>query len=345
MKKFKFTNKNACLVLDDLTSEYFMGAPLEEGFLVVADSLTFFVDARSYHGVKKGLEDKGVDVRLYSALTDIKDFLTEIGTENLYLDFSKVSVKRYNELLSFGLELKDAEDILSSMRAIKTNEEKESLVKACEIAQKALYKAIESVKIGISELELKEQIEKSIKEFDGSGTSFDTIVAFGKNGAIPHHKTDSTILQNDMPILIDMGAKYKGYCSDITRTFFFGKPTEKFVGCYNAVLKANEVAIENIKCGTLTCDADGFARKVLTEKGLGEYFTHSLGHGVGREVHEFPYLSPKKSAELKEDMVFTIEPGVYLENEFGIRIEDTVLLTNEGVKRLFTDSKELKIIK
>ena len=345
MKKYKFTNKNACLVLDDLTSEYFMGAPLEEGCLVVADRLTFFVDARSYHGVKKSLEEKGVEVRLYSALADIKEFLSEIGTECLYLNFAQVSIKRYNEFLSFGLELKDAEEILSSFRAIKTKEEKKNLKKACEIAQNALYKAMEIVRVGISELELKADIEKRILEFGGSAPSFETIVAFGKNSAVPHHKSGTTILQKDMPILIDMGAKYKGYCSDITRTFFFGEPTERFVECYNVVLKANEVAITNIKCKTLTCDADGFARKVLSENGLGEYFTHSLGHGVGREVHEFPYLSPKKKAELKKDMVFTIEPGVYFENEFGVRIEDTVLLTNKGVKRLFTDGKELKIIK
>ena len=345
MKNIKFDNKNACLVFDDLTSEYLIGAPLEEGYLVVADRKTCFIDARSYNGVKKSLEEKGVDVKLFKSLDDIKDFLTEIGTKNLYLDFSKTSVKRYNQLNKFGFIIKDVEETFNHIRAIKSQKEIEYLVKACDIAQKALYRALEMVKVGISELELKEQIENNIIEFGGSGTSFETIVAFGKNGAIPHHKTSQDKLKNNQAILIDMGAKYKGYCSDITRTLFFGEPSKKFVDCYNAVLSANQTAIDKIKCGVGACSADAFARTVLEKEGLGEYFTHSLGHGVGMEVHEFPTLSPKKTDELKENMVFTIEPGVYFENEFGIRIEDTVLLTNKGVKRLFTDSKELKIIK
>ena len=345
MKNIYFDNKNACLVFDDLTSEYLIGAPLEEGYLVVADRKTCFIDARSYNGVKTSLEEKGVDVRLFKSLADIKNFLTEIGTKNLYLDFSKTSVKRYKELTEFGFIIKDAEEILNLARSIKSETEIKDIKKACVIAQKALYKALETVKVGISELELKEQIENNIIEFGGSGTSFETIVAFGKNGAIPHHKTSEEKLENNQAILIDMGAKYNGYCSDITRTFFFGSPSQKFVEYYNAVLSANEIAIDKINCGTSTCSADAFARTVLEKAGLGEYFTHSLGHGVGMEVHEYPTLSPKQKAELKENMVFTIEPGVYIENEFGIRIEDTVLLTNKGVKRLFTDSKELKIIK
>ena len=176
MKNFKFDNKNACLVIDDLTSEYLIDAPLEEGFLVVADKKTCFIDARSYHGVKDCLMAKGIDVRLYKSLTDIKDFLTEIGAEKLYLDFSKTSVKRYNEFLSFGIEILDAEQIISHCRSIKNQVEVENIIKACEIAENALYKALETVKLGISELELKNRIENNILEFGGSGTSFETIV-------------------------------------------------------------------------------------------------------------------------------------------------------------------------
>ena len=126
---------------------------------------------------------------------------------------------------------------------------------------------------------------------------------------------------------------------------FFGNPDKEFIDCYDAVLKANEIAEQKIKCGTLTDEADGFAREYLKEKGLDKYFTHSLGHGLGLEIHEYPTLSFRKKDEITEKMLFTIEPGVYLEGKFGIRIEDTVLLTKDGVKRLFTDSKELKIIK
>ena len=345
MKNYPFSNKNACLVLDDLTSQYFINSSLEEGYLVLADNKTCFIDARSYSGVKDSLISKNVDVKLLKDINDVNDFLTEIKTKNLYLDFSKTSVKSYNQFLAWGFNIQDSSDIINEMRAQKTSEEIDKTIIACEIAQKALYSALDSVKEGITELELKDIIEKKVIEFGAEGTSFETIVAFSKNSAVPHHKSNHTKLEKDMPILIDMGAKYKGYSSDITRTLFFGNPPKEFVNKYNAVLKANVIAEKSIKIGDTTLVADGYARDVLKEFGLEKYFTHSLGHGIGLEVHEYPTLSPKRKQELKENMLFTIEPGVYFEGEFGIRIEDTVLLTKNGIKRLFTDSKELVIIK
>ncbi len=345
MKKHSFSNKNACLITDEITGKYIMGTSLDEGYLILADENTCFLDARYFSGVNKTLESLGVKAKLYSSLEDIKIFLQSISTENLFIDFSKTTVKDYNGYKKFGFSISDSETIIKDMRQVKEKCEIESTISACEIAQKALYKGLEQVRLGISESELRDKIERCIFEFGGEGTSFETIVAFGENGAIPHHKTGSTKLENNMPILIDMGARYNGYCSDITRTAFFGNPTEEFKACYDAVLKANELAEQSIKVGTTTDVADGFARNYLKEKGLDKYFTHSLGHGIGLEIHEHPTLSYRKKDELKENSLFTIEPGVYLDGKFGIRIEDTVLLTKNGIKRLFTDSKELKIIK
>ncbi len=344
MKNYPFSNENACLVLDDLTSQYFISAPLDDGYLVVADKKTCFIDARSFSGVKDNLISKGIEVKLLTDVNDVKEFLSELNTKNLYLDFSRTSIKTYNEILAWGFEIKDSQDVINEMRALKSVQEIENTFRACEIAQKALYKGLESVALGITELELKDIIERKIIEFGGEGPSFETIVAFSKNSAVPHHKSDKTKLEKDVPILIDMGAKYKGYSSDITRTVFFGNPTKEFVNRYNAVLKANLTAEKNIKIGDTTCVADGYARSELEKEGLAKYFTHSLGHGIGLEIHEYPTLSPKRKDELKENMLFTIEPGVYFDGEYGIRIEDTVLLTKDKVKRLFTDSKELKII-
>ncbi len=345
MKKHSFSNKNACLITDEITAKYIMGATLDEGYLVLADEKTLFVDARYFFGVKDELNKLGVQVKLYSSIDDVKDFLIQIGTEKLFIDFSKVTVKEYNEYKKFGVQIEDCESIIKEMRAVKTQVEIENTIKACEIAQKALDKGLEQVRLGMTELELKDIIENYILELGGEGPSFETIVAFSKNGAVPHHKTGETRLEEDMPILIDMGARYNGYCSDITRTVFFGNPNKEFINCYDAVLKANELAEESITVGTITDVADGFARNYLKEKGLDKYFTHSLGHGIGLEIHEYPTLSFKRKDKLKENMLFTIEPGVYLDGKFGIRIEDTVLLTKDGIKRLFTDSKELKIIK
>ena len=345
MKKYPFSNKNACLIADQTTATYLIGESLEEGYLVLTDEKTCFIDARSFFGVKDAFEKKGIKVMLLNSIVDVKDFLTGIGTENLFIDFSKTTVKQYLEIQGWGFSVNDCEKTLAQMRAKKNTQEIEYIKKACEIAQNALNIALCSIRAGVSEIELKDEIEKNVLDLGAESMSFETIVAFGKNSAVPHHKTCDDRLKDNQAVLIDMGARYKGYCSDITRTLFFGEPSKEFIDCYSAVYKANELAQENIKCGTTTDKADGFAREYLKAQGYGEYFTHSLGHGIGIQVHEYPTLSYRKQERLEENMVFSIEPGVYMQDKFGIRIEDTVLLTKDGVKRLFTDSKELKIIK
>lgn len=344
MKKLNFNNKDACLIKDELTGKYLTNLSLDEGYLIVADKMTFFVDARCFSQSKVNYEKIGIETRLLSDFNDIKEFLISLKTENLYIDFSRTTIKEYNFYKQLGFNIKDAEKDIILSRAIKRQEEIENIKKACKIAQNAYYSAIKSIEIGMTERELKSKIEQKILEFDGEGSSFDIIVAFGKNSAIPHHKTSDEKLKENMPILIDMGAIYNGYMSDITRIAYFGNPTEKFVKLYNEVLKANLLATENIKCGMKTNVADALARDSLKNAGLDKYFTHSLGHGIGLEIHEYPTLSFKKQDTLKENMIFSIEPGIYLEGEFGIRIEDTVLLTKNGIERLFSDSKELLIL-
>jgi Xaa-Pro aminopeptidase len=231
------------------------------------------------------------------------------------------------------------------MRAVKDDKEIALIEKACEIAEKAYHKAIKTVKVGMTETELKNTIEENVLSLGGDGVSFDIIVAFGMNAAVPHHETGETTLQNDSVILVDMGALVDGYMSDLTRTCFFGTPSKEFVDCYNAVLNANLLAEEKIVSRMKASEADAVARNYLESKGLAKYFTHSLGHGVGYEIHEFPTLSRRCDAPLEENMVFTIEPGVYFDGEFGIRIEDTVVMKDGKVKRLFSDDKSLEIIK
>ena len=152
------------------------------------------------------------------------------------------------------------------------------------------------------------------------------------------------MLQPDQPILIDTGCLCGGYCSDITRTAFFGTPDKEFTDAYDAVLSANIIAEEKIYADISGRAADKFARDLLTERGYGEYFTHSLGHGVGLEIHEFPHLSPAKDEILAENSVFTVEPGIYIDGKFGIRIEDTCVMRGGKAVRLFSDDKSLTVI-
>lgn len=345
MGKLLVMEKQSCYLLSDYPSiRYFTGVDLAEGFVAVTQNARLcFTDARYFYGVKDALIKNGVTPILYTGIESIKIKLDDLNIKTLYLDYDKSTVREYVKFLSLGYDVKDGTETVKKIRAIKTDREIDAVKRACNITQTAFYRLLEEVKEGVTELELKEKLLTLYRELGAQGESFDTIVAFGKNSAVPHHQTGGTVLEKGMPILIDTGCLIDGYASDFTRTVYFGKPTEEFISAYNAVKQANEYAIENIKDGTYTDQADGYARAVLKEYGLEEYFTHSLGHGLGLEIHEYPTLSIKCKDRLENKMLFTIEPGVYFDGKFGIRIEDTVLLDGKA-ERLYTDKKDLIIL-
>ena len=344
MKKLIFDKRSACLITDRLIRSYLTGLDIAEGVYVETEEMVFFTDARYFFEVKDALKSKGVIPKLLTSMDDVKDYLIGFGCEKLYVDYTRTTVEEFFKYQKWGFEISDISEELNKKRSIKTESEIALIKESCEIAEKAYYQAIDGVYEGMTEKQLRDAIELNVKNLGGE-IAFDTIVAFGSNSALPHHETDDTKLILNSPILVDMGAKKSGYMSDVTRTAFFGQPSEKFLSCYDSVLKANLTAIQKTTENTLTDVADSFARDLLKEGGLDEYFTHSLGHGVGLEIHEYPTLSKRMSVPLKNKMVFTIEPGVYFDGEFGIRIEDTVLLTDGKVERLFTDDKKLLIIK
>ncbi len=345
MKNFEVETNAVYLITDRITREYFTGVDIAEGFLFLSKTKVYFTDARYFYSAQQTLSKVGVECRIYKSEDDLSSFVKEVGACVLYIDFEKSTVKEYFDYQKFGAEVKDFSQKLQKFKAVKTAKEIVNIEKACEIAQSAYHSVIKTLKAGITELELKEKLESAMLSMGATKTSFDTIVAFGENSAVPHHETGNTKLKENSVVLVDMGCVYNGYCSDITRTVFFGTPDKKFLECYEAVLNANLIAEENIADKTTAFDGDAFARNYLKEKNLDAFFTHSLGHGVGQEIHEYPRLSPKSDAVLENGMVFTVEPGVYFNGEFGIRIEDTVLLENGKVKRLFTDDKKLLILK
>lgn len=345
MVNLPILDKEAYLITDRLTREYLTGIKLAEGYLLQSKIPTYFVDARYFSAVKPIIEKNGMTAKLYTGLECIKSELQSQRIKKLYINYDTVTLTEYAEYLKLGVKVLDGSRVLKLERAVKKPFELESIKKACEITEKAIHSIIKDFKKGVTESDIKTKLESQMLSLGADEIAFETIVAFGANSAVPHHQTGETELEENSVILIDTGCKINGYCSDITRTFFFGAPDEKFLSYYDSVLKANIKAIEDIREGMTTDKADNIARALLKDKGLDKYFTHSLGHGVGLEIHEFPTLSPRQSEVLKEGMVFTIEPGVYLDGEFGIRIEDTVVLEQGRVKRLFTDSKELLIIK
>ena len=190
------------------------------------------------------------------------------------------------------------------------------------------------IKEGMTEEEIAWEMEKEMRILGAESISFDTIVASGKNGSKPHHSPTDKKISNGEAITIDMGAKYNGYCSDLTRTIFIGEPDDKFKKIYNIVLRSQLISIETAKEGMTGEEIDKISRDIISDEGYGENFGHSLGHGVGLEVHENPGVGPNSKNEILPGMVYTIEPGIYIEGWGGIRIEDMVLMTDNGNKLL-----------
>ncbi|MBI4337509.1 MAG: aminopeptidase P family protein [Chloroflexi bacterium] len=230
--------------------------------------------------------------------------------------------------------------VADDLRTFKDPEELKLLQRAIDIADHAMDIVVPTLEPGVTEAEVAWRLEKSMREQGAEGPSFDTIVGSGPNGALPHHRAGERRLQRGEPIVIDMGAKYQGYCSDLTRTVIIGPPDDTFRKVYDFVLGAQLTATALVKPGVTGADCDGYARKVIEEAGYGETFGHSLGHGVGLAVHEYPGVGPTSQGILKQGMVFTIEPGIYISGWGGVRIEDIVLLEANGAKTL---SKAKKI--
>ena len=343
MKQNLNLGKNTALILTGNSDRlYFSGIAVDEGLVVVTDSSTYlFTDARYFIAIEQVAQDLGVTPILYKGFNCLKEFFKQNRIKKGYVNYSTTTLLESVNLKKQGVKILDGTSIISKCRVVKSDEEIAFIQKACEITQTALLKAVKKIKLGITEKQVATLIEKEMVKLGAQGLAFDTIVAFGKNSAIPHHVTGDTPLTENTVVLIDTGAKYKGYCADITRTYFFGKPNGKFIDRYNAVLDANLLAEEKIYVGLSVKDADNIARQSLKQVGLDNFFTHSLGHGLGLDIHESPSLSPKGEGTILENSPFTIEPGVYFDGEYGIRIEDTVYISGEKLIRLFTDDKTL----
>jgi Xaa-Pro aminopeptidase len=233
---------------------------------------------------------------------------------------------------------------IRELRKVKDKNEIELIRKAGELTSEGMRVAREAVAAGVKEYEVAAEIEYAMRKQGSSGTAFETIVASGPCSAFPHGGcSDREIRKGDL-VVVDMGATYKYYHSDMTRTFVLGKPSEKQKKLYQIVKTAQDKAFEAVKPNVKAKDVDAAARKVIADAGYGEYFVHSLGHGVGLEVHEPPILSPESKEVLTAGNVVTVEPGIYLVGYGGVRIEDTVLVQRNGAEKLtngpYTLSKE-----
>ena len=233
-----------------------------------------------------------------------------------------------------GVTLVETSDLVEKLRGVKDEEEMELVERAVEIADRAFEAVAPRIRAGQREREVAWELEKAMRDGGAEATSFDIIVAAGPNGALPHHRAGETVIGHGDPIVIDMGASYSGYCSDLSRTVIVGEPDETFRKVYDTVLRAQSEAESRVRSGMTGGEVDGISRGIITEAGYGENFGHGLGHGVGLDVHELPRVAPSADDRLDDGMVFTVEPGIYVSGWGGVRIEDMVVLENGSARVL-----------
>jgi len=251
------------------------------------------------------------------------------------------------ELMDFkpSITVRNASKIISEGRMIKDSEEIEALKRASKINDEAMTLLFNKLQQGRSELELAQELSNIYLNLGTDGFSFEPLICYGKACAEPHHHSDHTKLTNNQSVIIDIGCLKDGYCSDMTRSFYFGTPPAEYLTIYALVLKANTEAIKAIKPGVLLKDIDQAGRDIIEAAGYGDYFTHRMGHNIGIEVHEYPDVSRVSTVEAQEGMVFSIEPGIYIPGKYGVRIEDLVLVTKDGCEVLNNYPKNLKTFK
>lgn len=259
-----------------------------------------------------------------------KNHLTRIG-----FDSSKVTLSLYRSLTAFkGIQWVPLDGFVLAQRTIKDELELKYISEACHITHSASQWCFKNLKIGESELETAKKLENAFYKRGSHKLAFETIVAFGDHSAFPHHVVSQKKLTKSTAVLMDLGCSIERYCSDLTRTAYFGKITPKFNKIYNIVKKAQQAGIDAVQAGVTAGKIDAICREVISKEGYGDYFTHGTGHGVGIDIHEPPRLGMQSPEILKEGMVVTVEPGIYLPNEFGVRIEDSLLVKKNGFEIL-----------
>ena len=243
-----------------------------------------------------------------------------------------------------GMPVRLASDCVDDCRACKDAVEQDLMREASRINDAVNEAAKHYVKIGMTEQQVARFVDEQFRAHGCEGPSFTTIVSFGANAADPHHEPDDTVLQPGQCVLLDMGCRKNRYCSDMTRTWFAGQPTEKQAAVHDLVRRANEAAEALIKPGVRLCDLDAAARDLITAAGYGEYFNHRLGHFIGQTDHEKGDVSSANTTRVKPGMIFSIEPGIYLPGEFGVRVEDLVLVTETGCEVLNRNDKHWDVV-
>lgn len=339
-------NVESVLITSDINRRYFTGMKSSAGtVLAFRNKAYLLIDFRYIEKARETVKTAEV-IETKELYKEISALLRQEGVKNLAIEAMDVTVSRLN-VMKKHLKCVDIieTDVLSNsinkLRMIKDEEEMEYIRKAQEIAESAFDDILDFIKEGVTEREIALELDRLMLEKGAEGISFDTIALAGENTSMPHGVPSDKKVKKGEFVLMDFGAVYNGYHSDMTRTVCVGTPDEEMERIYNIVLTAQEKAIAAAKAGISGKELDGIARRHICDAGYGEYFGHSLGHGVGLEIHEQPNAAPSYEKNLEKGAVITIEPGIYIAGKFGVRIEDFVILTENGCINLTKSAKNI----
>lgn len=345
------SNDEAVLITNEINVGYFSAFHHSEGMMLITQtSAVLLVDFRYIEAAEKFAQ---CDVRciLKGFISSVTEICTAEGINKIYIEASNLTLAKYNTFKKTFDEHKIELDIsskldqnISDARIIKTKDEFEKMLKAQQIAEQAYLEVLNYIEPNVSERKIALEFEHLMKLKGAERISFDLITITGKKTSLPHGVPGyDTICAGDF-FTMDFGAVYEGYHSDTTRTFAVKSATDEMKEVYETVLRAQLAALDVVKAGVKCSDVDNAARDIIKQAGYGEYFGHATGHGVGLEIHENPTVSYRCGDVLQSGMVITDEPGIYLPNKFGVRIEDMLFVTDNGCKNFVTLSKELIIV-
>lgn len=331
------------LVVKPENRRYLSGFTGTSGFLLITDNPSYILtDFRYVEQAARQCTEYQVVQHGREVVEDLKKLMNQHKIQRLGIEESFLTFSQYKEFKdSLGIELVNISKIIDNMRLVKDKTEIVLLEKAASLADEAFDHIKKFIKAGMSEREISLELEFYMRKHGATGAAFDIIVASGKRSSLPHGVASDKVIEKGDFITMDFGCIWEGYHSDITRTVIMGEPTQRQSDIYQLVLHAQISALNSVKPDLSCKDLDNIARNIIENGGYGENFGHGLGHGVGLEIHEQPRVGSTSETILEPGMVITIEPGIYIAEWGGVRIEDMVLVTENGFKVLTGSTKEL----
>lgn len=340
---------DCALITSDINRRYFTGMKSSAGTVVIfREKAYLIIDFRYIEKARNTVKDCEV-IEQEKLSEQIVQLLKKHGAGTIAVESEDMTLSRmtFFEKKLAGYEFIKTNELshnISVMRSIKTADEIEKIRQAQRIAEKAFDEILEFIRVGVSEREIALKLDECMLRNGAEEVSFDTIALCGKNTSMPHGTPSGYRAEEGDFVLMDFGAVWEGYHSDMTRTVCVGKPDEKMESVYNIVLEAQSEALKQVRAGMTGAKLDSIARKVIEDAGYGKCFGHSLGHGVGLEIHEAPTASSGSETVLEENMIVTVEPGIYIPGEFGVRIEDFIAVGEKSCENITKSSKKMIIL-